>query len=260
MAAGKNSKWVVALVTLFVPVVANAAPTIINGRADVPARRVSQAADARVFFLPEANRTAEYCDSQLAAIGAELLKPPPGFVPSPPVQAKALPAVPGAIMMALVGFFCVSLVRDRRVWLTALATLLWAGEYGIQVLPHLAVRLSHARGHPHKAALEFNCPHRLETSRRLRSDIEGTQYIGLLRHLAGIPQIKRLAQSHCQGKRPRTLAQTEERLKEYRLAVAAALFNSALPGSCSALAAEQFISFSPAFIFDSLARGPPLLS
>jgi len=54
-------------------------------------------------------------------------------------QAKSLPAVPGALLMALAGFLCVSLVRDRRIWLTA---ILWVAHVGLATLPQFVSYLN----------------------------------------------------------------------------------------------------------------------
>jgi hypothetical protein len=56
-----------------------------------------------------------------------------------PSQAKSLPAVPGALLMALAGFLCVSLVRDRRIWLT---TILWIAHVGLATLPQFTSHLN----------------------------------------------------------------------------------------------------------------------
>jgi len=56
-----------------------------------------------------------------------------------PSQTKSLPAVPGALLMALAGFLCVSLVRDRRVWLTA---ILWIAHVSFATLPQFASHLN----------------------------------------------------------------------------------------------------------------------
>ncbi len=42
---------------------------------------------------------------------------------------KAFPAVPKSLFLSLFGFFCVSLVRDRRVWLAAAVTIGTCGLY-----------------------------------------------------------------------------------------------------------------------------------
>ncbi len=189
--------------------------------------------------------TIESGDSYLAGVAAEFLKPPPAFTGSPalPVGAKSLPAVPGALLMVLTGFLCVSLVKDRKVWLAALASLLWLGQAGIQAVPQLALRLSHRNHTEQQFAAELTYPYFLENSNRLRSDIEGTQYIGLLHHLAGIPP---------QDTNSFPFLSPSAIISErYSL-------NSLL--NCLTLKIEQFICFSPAFIFENLPRGPPLLA
>jgi hypothetical protein len=190
-------------------------------------------------------------DAKLANLGKEFLQPPASFASLRHTQGnyvKPLPAVPAAIFMVLSGFLCVSLVRDRRFWLAALAGLLWAGQIGIQALPQLALRLSHRNHSQQQFSAELAYPHYLENSNRLRSDIEGTQYIGLLRHLAGIPDAK----SRYLHKDTRTYT------SQPAIILARTGLNPFL--ACLASRAEQFISFSPAFIFSNLPRGPPKLA
>jgi len=233
--------------------------------------------DVHVATVHDATQISEYTDSHLAGLAAEFLKPPAAFTgpPAPPIHIKSLPAVPGALFMVLTGFLCVSLVKDRRVWLAALAGLLWLGQAGIQAVPQLALRLSHRNHTEQQFSAELTYPYYLENSNRLRSDIEGTQYIGLLHHLAGIPDstmllLQRrllLLQSRLSFVKPRLSflrrqesSQTEDEFGTPQSAITR--FSSCpIPLlKCLASRAEQFIRFSPAFIFDNLARGPPKLT
>ena len=242
MVLGKRSKWLVVLLSFLVLTAANAAPTVSNYSSNLVVSAVSPSSDAQIPIVADVTCTIESDDSYLAGVAAEFLKPPPAFTGSPalPVGAKSLPAVPGALLMVLTGFICVSLVKDRKVWLAALAGLLWLGQAGIQAVPQLALRLSHRNHTEQQFSTELTYPYYLENSNRLRSDIEGTQYIGLLHHLAGIPQDKMSFLS------PSAIIS-----ERYSL-------NSLL--NCLTLRVEQFICFSPAFIFENLPRGPPELT
>ena len=242
MVVGKRSKWLVVLLSLLVLSAANAAPTVSNRNSNLVVSVVSPASDAYVPVVADVTHTIESGNSHLAGVAAEFLKPPATFTgsPAPPVGAKSLPAVPGALLMVLTGFLCVSLVKDRKIWLAALAGLLWVGQAGIQAVPQLALRLSHRNHTAQQLDAELTYPYYLENSNRLRSDIEGTQYIGLLRHLAGIPQATMSFLS------PSAIIS-----EQYSL-------NSLL--NCLTLRVEQFTYFSPAFIFNNLARGPPELT
>jgi len=239
---GKRSKWLVVLLPLFVLTAANATPTVGNRNSNLVVSVVSPTSDAHIPVVADVTHTIESGNSHLAGVAVEFLKPPAAFTDSPalPVGAKSLPAVPGALLMVLTGFLCVSLVKDRKVWLAALAGLLWVGQTGIQAVPQLALRLSHRNHTEQQLDAELTYPYYLENSNRLRSDIEGTQYIGLLHHLAGIPQATMSFLS------PSAIIS-----EQYSL-------NSLL--NCLTLRVEQFTYFSPAFIFDNLARGPPELT
>ena len=278
MALAKRSKWLVVLLPLLVLSAASAAPTVSNYSSNLVVSAVSPGSDTHIPIIPilaDATFTIESGNSHLAGVAAEFLKPPPAFTGSPalPVGAKSLPAVPGALLMGLIGFLCVSLVKDRRFWLAALAGLLWLGQAGIQAVPQLAVRLSHRNHTARQLDTELNYPYYLENS-RLRSDIDGTQYIGLLRHLAGIPAGTMSSIRSPMSFLPRIPASwygvNSVRDKLRRVGFSPPNYPNHLGGAsptllnpaviCPAAQAEQFICFSPAFIFQQLPRGPPELT
>ena len=180
-----NIKLLIILLSLVAATAVSASPTMSDCNKNFVAGAVSEASDAPVLYIPEASQITEFSNSRLAAIGAEILEPPPDFTDFSTVGAKTLPPVPPAFFMVLTGFLCVSLVKDRRVWLAALAGLLWAGQAGFQAIPQLASNIS--KHIQKKTTANIALLHQVEDLFRLRSDIEGTQCIGLLHHLAGIP-------------------------------------------------------------------------
>jgi hypothetical protein len=241
---------------------------------------LSLSADADSTCAYEVNQIGERANSYLANAAAEFLKPPAAAdrqVSSIPV--KSLPPVPGALFLGLTGFLCVSLVKDRRVWLTALASLFWLGQTGFAALPQLA---SHLRS---KKQIQQSSPtltyvSELEGSFRLRSDLEGTQYIGLLRHLAGIPDVTMLlplpvnflslqaqrAFSHERSRRGSNLTLLPNGLvsaqNKYKFGLPQFAINLFIPHSiraynCLASGAEQILPYLPAFNSLHLARSPP---
>ena len=65
------------------------------------------------------------CDCSLAVAAAGFLEPSAASMgTSSSSYLQSLPAVPKSMLMVLVGFLCVSLVHDRRLWLTAVASIL----------------------------------------------------------------------------------------------------------------------------------------
>ncbi len=50
------------------------------------------------------------------------------------VSAMVLPATPASGLLTLVGFICISLIRDRRIWLAGFAGLSLAGQTGTQAV------------------------------------------------------------------------------------------------------------------------------
>jgi hypothetical protein len=251
---GNSNKWVFVLLPLLVLSVANAAPTVSSYNNGIVSA-VLPTSNAHITSVPEVIQVDELSDFHLARAAAEFLKPPPTFTGSEatPVGAKSLPAVPGALLMGLTGFLCVSLVKDRRFWLAALTGLLSVGQTGIQAVPQLAMHFSHRNHIEQQFDAELTYPYTLENS-RLRSDVEGTQYIGLLHHLAGIPpdgKMSLLSQESGQ-------TGDEFRAPQFAIIGLSPLLNPAL--NCLAAKVERIIYFSPAFIFDNLARGPPKLT
>jgi len=151
------------------------------------ARAVSPTSEAHISFVHKTSHIIEPPNAHLANIGVELLKPPADLRNSAPVGAKILPPIPAALFMVLTGFLYISLVKDRRLWLAALASLLWAGQAGFHAIPQLAAYMNPQKHIQQKTPDNTACLYRFEDCCHLRSDIEGTQYIGLLHHLAAIP-------------------------------------------------------------------------
>jgi hypothetical protein len=244
----KANKALVVLLSFLILTTANAAPTIGSQNGNFVASSVSPASYPHVSVVADVTDTIESDNSYLAQLAGELLSPPdPYMVSSTP---KSLPAVPGALLMAVTGFLCVSLVKDRRFWLAAFAGMLWVGHVGIQAVPHLAMRLGNRTHNQQQVNAELMYPYFLENS-RLRSDMEGTQYIGLLHHLAGIPQ------STMSFLLNRYSRQAEDEVRAPQCAVIRTSPRRIPVFNCLTLKIRQFVCFSPAFIFQNLARGPP---
>jgi hypothetical protein len=261
MLSGNGRNGLLVFLSLLISSAAGAAPIVGDYNRDAIAPALSENADAHVLSC-EINQTNKLYNPYLASAAAEFLKPPAVTnLQGLSMQAKSLPPAPGAIFLGLTGFLCVSLVKDRRVWLTVLAGLLWLGQTGFTALPHFA---SHLRS---KKQIQQSSPtltyiSELEGSYRPRSDIEGTQYIGLLRHLAGIPATANSVQRRAYTLHTKRYTLTAKRHtnKVTQFAIIKLLSEIVLPTNCLVFTAEQSVPFSPAFIFSRLARGPPGLT
>lgn len=259
------------VILLLATAVANASPTVTSQGAILSAR-VYPTDTVTTISCPIINNILTPSNAKLANLGKEFLKPPASSADLGSAQAnpvKPLPAVPAAVFIALIGFLCVSFVKDRRVWLAALAGLLWAGQAGIRAVPQLALRLTHRNHSEQQLNTELAYPYYLNNSSRLRSDVEGTQYIGLLHHLAGIPHSEsantntRLAElialsQHNQVQNSKVFSSPNKHTYTSQPAIILEQYglNSLL--NCLASKAEQFICFSAAFIFELIPRGPPI--
>lgn len=271
---GKGSKWLVVLFLLFVVTWVNAAPTASSHGSSFVTRGVSLCSDTHIGFASETSQVAQYSNSQLADIGAELTKPPALFAGSEasslPTNVKSLPPLPAAFFMTLTGFLCVSLVKDRRVWLAAVVGLLYIGQAGIDAVPRLVPHICGRQQVKQSLSSKATYVCELENFSRPRCDIEGTRFIGLLHCLEGIPDDKRVVSN--QWGRVGALSRAAKLLlsRDCRCASAGErspfAFTSAiiqrrhnleLSLNCLALRTRQPVCFSPAFIFERLPHGPP---
>jgi hypothetical protein len=281
MLSGNSRKGLLIFLSLLVASAAIAAPTVSNYNRNLVAAVLSLSADADSACAYEINQIGEPANSPIASVAAEFLKPPAAAdrqVSSIPV--KSLPPVPGALFLGLAGFLCVSVVKDRRVWLTALAGLLWLSQAGFSSLPKFLSHIRSKKQIQHQFPASLIYVSELEGSYRLRSDIEGTQYIGLLRHLAGIPtfsmslplpvnSLSLRAQRAFSPERSRrgsnlTLlpnglvsAQNKYKFRLPHLTTGMLVLHLIRTSFCSALKNKQLFPFSTSFIFGHLARSPP---
>lgn len=264
MLSGKNSKWLVVLLSAIVAVAANAAPTLSTYDTKFPPCNLSSASNTYSLAAIERNQTTELFNSHLATIDAEFLKPPTNFMDSltGPTDAKSLPHVPGALFMALVGFGCVSLVKDRQVWMAVLAGLLWVSQAGFTALPQLVSHLASKKQIEQQVPANLTYARKLEEPDQLRSDIEETRYIGLLHHSARIPDgpMSFLTRIRVRDKLQQESRRINHQFKIRQSAIMRLLSYFIPLTNCLAPKTEQFICFSLTYILENLPRGPPTLA
>ena len=228
---------------LFAVATVSASPTVTPYAGDI-SQSISPADNSTV--TPGSLGTiVKPVSAEMANIARQFLKPPKtsaGLTNINKNSTRTLPAVPATILMLTMGFLCVSLYRDRKVWIMVLMGLSWAGQTWIQRIPQLAHHFAHKSHKNQQLTAEIIYTSCLKNSRRSRSDIEGSRYIGLLHHLGGIPN------------RATTVILSNSQ--------PAIVFcdSMTLQSNCLAFKAERLIRFSPAFIFNNLARGPPILA
>lgn len=248
----KKTKGMVAILVFFVPAIAEAALTINDPRGDnvvvtaLPDH--SQNCPNELFI----NHITGHYTFHLAYIANEFNKPSVSFLSfkNPSDGIKPLPAVPGTILMVSMGFLCISLIKDRNFWLNMLTGLLCAGKTGFVFLPNLALRIAgKTKTAAYSLSLNKACLCVPKYYHRLRSEIEGTFYIGLLRYLAGIPY---RAETFSYQIRNRNIRKLHFQKSEFLF-----LFNQVI----NFVVLEVWLSFcyfSKLFIIANLARGPPL--
>jgi len=215
-------------------------------------------------LAPESCNTVEVFesfDTSLAAIGREITLLPTEGVYSPNSQKTgviALPVIPAAMLLVLTGFVCVSLVRDRRIWLSLFTTLLYTCQGGLNAVPKLAEYLCRGTSVTRRQVTKALNLYPFENNSRTRCDIEGTDYIGLLRHLAGIPETKPTAE-HLLYKpdRPDICRQNKHFFQYPQPATESPYFPPITASKRFVSIIQQRLYFRFSIIFSSLSRGPP---
>jgi hypothetical protein len=182
---------------------------------------------------------------------------PDGRTPAVTENNRCLPAVPSSIAMVLTGFLCISLVRDRKVWLTLIAGLLAIGQAGIDVLPELSSRLSR-KAHVSRLiepTLTALCP--LSHYLTLDGCRNKTLHAGLFPHFEAIPRHENaFTNNHsllsllCPGVAEKNISAFQYAIIHVQLALSK-LSNCLVSGT------GQFVCFSPISCFNLRPRGPP---
>lgn len=206
---------------------------------------------------------AELTDSPLARIGSEITRPPvnsTAFLSNrPDTSAGSLPAAPAAIVLAVAGVLCVSLVRDRKLWLAAFSAVLCLSQAGLTALPQLAHHLCRQAAHTKVlAAVEHGWLYLRQGCDRLRADMEGANFIALLHHLEGIPGIAGPSRFSGFAKTHRSYPHRDGQRTGNSSALANLFSVRFHANNCLGPVSEQFVLFSPAFIHANLSRGPPV--
>jgi len=270
--SGRVNNYAV-VVLLLAASVASASPTVIS---DSPQRPVPVSADSAID-ISACNLDSSVVNDRMSELGGALLRPPASpdasrggpSTDNQPIQGgnQYLPAVPPALLMVLTGFFCVSLIRDRRTWVAVLAGLLWVGQTGINALPELTSRLGRKVQNSRLIEPTLLVAYPLGGDYYPESFNEQIRYTGLLHHLEGIPQgtsafshIRKivipseaeesiLIKGFCsRGK--------DTRASQHAIVSALSFLNTAY--NYLVRPTRQFVCLTPAFIFNLLPRGPPI--
>jgi hypothetical protein len=94
-----------------------------------PVADLTAEADGLLCLVTEGDLITSACQRDLASAAGHLLASSPEIAGnSSSSDFQSLPAVPKSIVMVLVGFLCISLVRDARIWLAMAAFVLSLGN------------------------------------------------------------------------------------------------------------------------------------
>jgi len=127
MVRGRKTKGMVMLLSFSGVAIVSAAPTMNDSDGGFALCAWSLSSYTYPYNEQDSNRITGLSNSHFASIFTEFHKPSVRFgeYPDKAVRVKSLSAIPGTLLMVLVGFLCVSLLKDHRVWLAVLAVLLW---------------------------------------------------------------------------------------------------------------------------------------
>jgi len=257
------------LFILFAVSIVHAVPTVSN-EGLVLGEQLNSHHTVPLLYESVPEGIIESSQTRLAGLGKQILRPPVynEILTDANTTIKALPPVPAALLMTLTGFFCVSLARDRKVYLSVLAALFWVGQAGIGAIPQLADciwRHVHTTKHQYDKTQRWSL---IADDFRSRPEIEGAQFAALMHYLEGIPD------NVCLSVNPKLS-------NHYFLKIFDKTHSAPVSGSESVvnfaaiLAAENKLDaannslalnagwleiFSPAFIFQNIPRAPPFCS
>ena len=107
------------------------------------------------------------------------------------LEMATLPAVPSAFLLTLVGFLCITFVRDRRKWAALAVATVSLCQSGLVMLPRLVAEAGHAgRVHLRVATKPREAEtHHLSLSERTPE----IGFVGLLRRLGAEPRFDQVS-------------------------------------------------------------------
>jgi len=182
----KKKLYLSFIAALLLTAVAGAGPTFnLQGERLFTAAEAGRSQNPPSFDQPEPCR---YTDIVLSEMGNRIWQPSDCITSaaySEQGPITTLPALPGAALMSLAGFLCVSLVKDRRGWLSVFVGLFLLTHAGIKIIPQLTAKILGGKSGSVKILAEDNSSYGYDNAYRAIGDVGCTHYIGLLRRLAG---------------------------------------------------------------------------
>lgn len=248
MVSGKNSVFLITLVSLITSTAVSAAPTIICNNFT----KTFPASNTNILDISEKSNIIELYNSAITAIGSEILNTPTAFAVSQFVGTEIIHPH-AAVFIVLIGFLCISLVIDRRLFLATLTVPLTPDPMRYHSIPQFVPKIP-GKNIRRKSLPKTDRLFNREDFRHSPSDIESTRYIKLLHHLAGIPDQKTFL-PHLNIHNKKQKERNTRQVPRLFITHFSPLLHPALIRM--APRAEQNFSFSPGFIFVRLARGPP---
>lgn len=233
----------------------SASPTIISD-GSIPVTSLST--DSATVIVSDVPGTIEF-SSQISELSRTLLQPPQANNQTTQAGDNLyIPVLPPAVGMVLLGFMCVTLVRDRKTWVAALAGLLWVGQTGIWALPQLSSRISRKVNNSQPIEPALAKLYSLRDGFYPANYSEQIRYTGLLHHLAGIPKQTSVFTNNRTILFRHFYNASGKDTSVSQHAIIVSQFALSKPTGRLASGARQFICFTPAFIFACLPRGPPM--
>jgi hypothetical protein len=250
--SGKNSIFLIILVSLITAAAVSAAPTITCSSYT----KTVPASNTNIIDLSETYKIAEIYNTFVTAIGSEILNTPAAFTVSQFAGTEIIHPH-AAVFIVLIGFLFVSLAIDRRLCLATLTAQLKPTAMRYHFITQFAPKIP-GKNIRRKSPPGENRLFHLEDFSRSICDVNSTPYINLLHNLAGIPDDRLFLPNITLCHKNQ---QEQNTNKVPRLSIITH-FSPLLHPALIRMAprAEQNFSFSPGFIFVRLARGPPKMA
>jgi hypothetical protein len=230
---------------------AYASPTVLEKQFNITKNHVINNPEK---CIPDNLISLSKSNSPLADLAEDFIKPSMSLQPttnSTHNNTHSLPAAPAAFIMSLLGFICISAIKDRKFWLAALTTLICASQAGFNMLPHLAVKLGHKIYNTQKLIAKSLRWSPQRQFQRPRAQLDGTEFIFLLHHLNEIPNFLK--------NKTNTLINSYNVLDSFSKAIIKTLSSKdEIHKDLSEKKISQCDFIKQNLIFQAIPRGPPI--
>lgn len=147
MVLERSGRWLLVLLSLLVGTWGSSVSTADPRAGGSEGLSPTLDAGLSVYSTESPDAALDLWGCGFADAAVRLVEPPAGYAGmSSSLHNQSLPPVPRSVLMVLAGFLCISLVQDRKLWLTAAASILSVSQNGPNVVGAI---FSQQRGRGH---------------------------------------------------------------------------------------------------------------